>query len=405
MKQKLLEKYYGYKILKKEQNEIIDLILQKKDCIGVLPTGFGKSVTFQIPALMIDGVTLVITPLISLMQDQAFNLKNKGIKAEFINSSLDIKAQESIYKSLINGNIKILYVSAERLLNKYFKEIIKKVKVSLIVCDEAHTLLWSEDFRIALAHIPDFISYLGYRPVHLALTATATLNTLTKIKKYLNLSNPNIVIGNCDRDNIFFRVIKNQNKLNSLIQYTSKYNDELGIIYCLTIKSCNYVYDYLKSFGFNVGIYHGAMDSDEKKKAQMCFTNGIIKIMVSTNAFGMGIDIPNIRYIILYEMPICIEDYIQQIGRASRDGKYAEAILLYDTNDIKTLNYFIENIEPNDRSNNEIRKIKNDKYLKLDKMIEFGLTNKCLHQFVANYFNQKHKGKCMMCSNCKKIGI
>ena len=402
MKLKLLEKYYGYKFLKEEQNLIIDNILNGNDVIGVLPTGFGKSVTFQIPALMQDGVTIVITPLISLMQDQAFTLKNKGIKAEYINSSLNIDEQELIYKRLINGNVKILYISAERLLNKYFKEMIKKVKISLLVCDEAHTLLWSEDFREVMAHIPEFINYLGYRPIHLALTATATPTTLNKIKILLKLDNPNIVIGNCDRENIFYRVIKNQNKLNSLIEYTSKYKDELGIIYCLTIKSCNLVYDYLKSFGFNVGIYHGAMDSLEKKKAQMCFTNGIIKIMVCTNAFGMGIDIPNIRYIILYEMPICIEDYIQQIGRASRDGKYAESVLLFDTNDIRVLNYFIDNITSNDKSDAEIRRIKADKYKKLDKMIELGLTSKCLHQYVANYFNQKHKGKCMMCSNCKK---
>lgn len=389
-------------MLKQEQNEIIDKVLDGLDVIAVLPTGFGKSVTFQIPALMLDGITIVITPLISLMQDQTFSLKNKGIKAEYINSSLNIDEQKQIYKRLISGNVKILYISAERLLNKYFKEVIKKIKISLLVCDEAHTILWSEDFRQAMAHIPEFIEFIEYRPIHLALTATATNLTINKIKKYLNLSNPNIVISNCDRSNIFYRVVKNENKLNSLIEYISKYKEELGIIYCLTIKSCNLVYDYLKSFGFKAGIYHGAMDNDEKKKAQLCFTNGIINIMICTNAFGMGIDIPNIRYIILYEMPICIEDYVQQIGRASRDGKYAEAILLFDTKDIRILNYFIDNITLNDKSEEEVKKIKNDKYKKLDKMIELGLTNKCLHQYVANYFNQKHSGKCMMCSNCKK---
>lgn len=402
MKNVLLERYFGYTKLKKEQDTIIDSVLADIDTIGVLPTGFGKSVAFQIPALIKEGIAIVITPLISLMQDQVLNLKNKGISAEYINSSLSFEEQGIIYKRLIANKIKILYISGERLLNKYFKDMIKKVKISLIVCDEAHTLLWSEDFRYALAQIPSFIEYIGYRPPHLALTATATKTTLYKITKYLSLINPKIVIGNCDRENIYYRVIKNTSKFNSIIEYTSKYKDELGIIYCLTIKSCNYVYEYLKCFGFSVGIYHGAMDNEEKKKAQMCFTNGLIKIMVCTNAFGMGIDIPNIRYIILYELPSCIEDFIQQIGRASRDGKYAEAILLFDTNDIKTINYFIDNISQENKTKQQINKIKNDRYMKLDKMIEFGLTNKCLHQYVCNYFNQSHKGRCMMCSNCKK---
>lgn len=398
----LLKKYYGYDKLRDEQEEIIDSVLKGKDTIGILPTGYGKSITFQIPALMLEGVTLVITPLIALMQDQVINLKRRGVSAECINSLLDSYEMDRIYRRLRENKIKILYVSAERLESKRFVNEICNVKISLLVCDEAHTLLWSEDFRQALGHIPVFLELLAYKLPKLALTATATNNTVEKISKLIKIENPNIVIGNCDRDNIFYKVIKSNNKLNDLIAYLSHHEDEMGIIYCVTIRSAKRVYEYLKEMGYKVGIYHGALDSIEKEEMQKAYTTNELKIMVCTNAFGMGIDIPHIRYVIEYDMPLSIEDLSQQLGRASRDGNYAEGIILFNISDIKTANYFIEHLENAEKTDKELKRIKRDRYNKLDKVINFCITKRCLHQYMVNYFNQKHNGKCKMCSNCKK---
>lgn len=398
-----LYKYFGFNKLKKEQEEIIDSVLNHKDTIGLLPTGFGKSITFQLPALMLDGITLVISPLVALMADQVGSLKRKGIRAEYINSLLDTTSRGRVYRNLKNGNIDLLYVSAERLENEYFLNIILKLNVSLIVCDEAHTVLWSDDFRIAIGKINEFVKKLTKRPTLLALTATATSSTVDKIIECIGLDKPKIVSALFDRPNIFYDVKRSDRKLNELIAYVSHKKEELGLIYCLTIRNCKYVYNYLKQMGFSVGYYYGTMEKEEKEYMQNAFSNHQIKIMVSTNAFGMGIDIPDIRYVIEYDLPSSIEDYLQQTGRASRDGKYREAILLFSVNDIKTANYFIENIEILDRDNNEIERIKKSKYKKLDKMIEFATTRKCLHKYVLEYFGQKSENKkCDMCINCKK---
>lgn len=399
----ILKKYFGFDKLKKEQEEIIDSILNKKDTVGLLPTGFGKSITFQLPAMILDGLTIVISPLVALMNDQVMSLKKKGIKAEYINSLLDNYEKQRIYKKLRLGQIDILYVSAERLENEYFLSIILKLKISLIVCDEAHTVLWSDDFRISIGKINIFVKRLKIRPTILALTATATNNTLNKIIDCIGLDNPKIVSALFDRKNIYYDVRRTDKKINELISYIKNHNNELGIIYCLTIRNCKYVYDYLNNMGFKVGYYYGTLESKEKEYMQNMFTNHEIKIMISTNAFGMGIDIPDIRYVIEYDLPSSIEDFLQQTGRCSRDGKYREAILLFSVNDIKTANYFIENIEIQDRSTKELELIKKAKYKKLDKMIEFATTRKCLHKYVVEYFGQNYEEKrCNMCINCKK---
>lgn len=400
-KNEILKYYFGYDSLKEEQSKIIDSVLANNDTIGLLPTGYGKSICFNIPALLLDGLTLVITPLISLMQDQVKNLKNKFIKAEYINSLQTETEKNQIYNKLLNDKIKILFVSGERLLNKRFIDIVNKIKISLIVCDEAHTLLWSEDFRQSLKYIPNFIEKLNERPPILALTATATKITIMKITDILKLNNPNLIIGDCDRKNIFYRIIKTNNKERSLLSYLSR-NKTKGIIYTLTIKNAEYLYYELKELGYNVGLYHGELDSDEKKLNQINFTNGIYNLMVATNAFGMGIDIPDIRFVVEYDLPQSIEDFMQQTGRGSRDGKYAEGVLLFDIRDISTNEYFIDNIKNDSIDNHELNLIKLDRYQKLDRMIELGLSKKCIHQLISEYFSKKHPGKCNMCSNCKK---
>lgn len=397
----IISKYFGYN-LKNEQKEIIELVIKGIDTIALLPTGFGKSITYQIPALIFDGVTLVISPLIALMQDQVTSLKEKGINAEYINSLQTKEEQEIIYNKLIKNKIKLLYVSAERLKSKRFIEVVSKLNISFFVCDEAHTLLWSEDFREALGEIPVFLNLLTKRPKMLALTATATSSTISKIINLLNLNNPTIIKGNCDRLNIFYRNIKTTNKDKELLNYLSNKRNIHGLIYCLTIRNCDYVYSLLKSNNYNVAVYYGTMDSSLKKKTQQQYKNHDINIIIATNAFGMGIDVPDIRFVILYDLPQSIEDYLQQTGRASRDNEYAEGVLLFNINDIDTISHFIENINQNNKTSKELKQIKNDRYNKLNKMISFSLSNKCLHQQISNYFGISHKGKCMMCSNCVK---
>ncbi len=402
-KLEVLKQYFGFSTLKPEQEEIVDSVLNGNDTIGLLPTGFGKSITFQLPSLILDGITIVISPLVALMADQVNSLKKKGINAEFINSLLDVNEKQRIYRKLRNGSIDILYVSAERLENDYFLSIILKLNISLIVCDEAHTVLWSDDFRMSIGKINEFVKKLKKRPVLLALTATATQSTVDKIIECIGLFNPKIVSALFDRKNIFYKIRRSDKKLNELISYISHHKEELGIIYCLTIRNCKYVYDYLKQMGFKAGYYYGTLEPLEKEEMQNMYSNHEIKIMICTNAFGMGIDIPDVRYVIEYDLPSSIEDFLQQTGRASRDGKYREALLLFSPNDIKTANYFIENIEINDRTSEELERIKKSKYKKLDKMIEFATTRKCLHRYVVEYFGQKYDQKrCNMCINCKK---
>ena len=401
VKNEILKSYFGFDNLKPEQSQIIDSILSGNDTIGLLPTGFGKSICFTIPALINDGLTIVITPLIALMADQVKNLKNRFIKAEYINSLLEEYEKEIIYKKILDNRVKLLFIAGERLLNNKFLNIIKNINVSLLVFDEAHTLLWSEDFRQSLAKIPEFYKCFNKRPPILALTATATNITVNKIKKILALNEPKLIIGDPDRKNIYYRIIKTSNKERELLSYLSK-NKDKGLIYTLTIKNAEYLYYQLLELGYKVGLYHGNLDSNEKKRVQELYTNGTLNLMVATNAFGMGIDIPNIRYVIEYDLPQSIEDFIQQTGRGSRDNKYAEGVLLFDRRDIGMNEYFIEHIKNENISDKELNQIKLDRYQKLDKMIELALTSRCIHQVASLYFGHKHNGKCMMCSNCKK---
>lgn len=399
-KNETLKYYFGYDKLKEEQEKIIDSILEGKDTIGILPTGFGKSITFQLPALMFAGITIVVTPLIALMQDQVMELKEKKIYAEYINSLQAKEEQEQIYERLLKYKIKILYVSAERLLNEGFINLIKRVKIDFFVCDEAHTLLWSEDFRKALGLIPLFIKKLPYKPKMLALTATATPKTINKIIKLLELNNPNIIMNNCDRNNIYYRIIKTSKKDEELVRFLKDKNEHV-LIYCLTIKNVMHVYNLLKD-KYKVLVYHGSLDPDMKKYALEAYKSNKCKIIVCTNSFGMGINISDIRYVIEYDIPASIEDFVQQIGRASRDGKYAEGVVLFNINDIKTIEYFINNIEDEGKSYSELVDIKRDRLDKLDKVINLCLSNKCIRKNISNYFGFKHNFKCMMCSNCKK---
>lgn len=400
----IVKKYFKFKELKVEQKEVIENILNKRDTIALLPTGFGKSVCFQIPAIYFDGITIVISPLIALMKDQVESLKDKEIEAEYINSSLKKSDIDNIYKRILENKIKILYVSGERLENINFLSNVLKVKVSLIVFDEVHTLLWSEGFRLALGRVSNFIDKLDYRPTILALTATATNETVKKITNIIKLDNPRIVAAKCDRSNIFYKVVREANKIEYIINYV-KDKRERGIIYCLTIKDCLYVYNKLKEANIESILYYGTLDNDIKNINQNLFMSGKVNLIIATNSFGMGLDSPDIRYVINYSIPQSLEDFSQQSGRASRDGEYAEAIVLFSHKDIDTINYFIENIDDSNMSLKEKVLIKIENHKRLDKMIEFCTTRKCLHKYIVNYFNQSHNGKCMMCTSCVKNRI
>ena len=396
-KNEILKYYYGYDNLKPEQERVIDSILDGLDTIAILPTGFGKTITFIIPALMLEGITLVISPLISLMLDQVKNLKAHYIKAEFINSLVEYK--DIIYDKLLKNKIKILYLSAERLADPKLLSILNKIKISMIVCDEAHTLLWSEDFRKGMLEIKNFINNLKDRPKLAAFTATSTANTTKKITDILSLNNPNIIKYECDRKNIFYKIIKARNKDKMLLKLISGKKEKI-IIYTLTVNRCIYLNKMLAINNIDSLIYHGKLDNDLKKESYQKFKDNEVNIIIATNAFGMGIDIPDIRMVIIYGMPSSLEDFSQQVGRASRDNKYATGIILYNYDDIKTIEYFIENIYDDDLK--KLKKIKNERYEKLDKVVDFCLTKKCLHKGILEYFDFEGKECKIMCSNCLK---
>lgn len=395
MKYKLLKQYYGYDRFRYPQDLIIDNVLSKKDTIALLPTGFGKSVTYQIPALILNKLTIIISPLIALMLDQVEGLKKKGIEVEYLNSSLSFDEQCIIYQKIKRGKCKMLYVSAERLQNELFIEQIIDLDIELIAIDEAHTILWGEGFREAFIHIDRFIKRLKKRPTILALTATATNLTIEKIKYYLNLDEVNIVSTNPDRKNIFYKVVNTNNKKNELLAYINFHKNKKGIIYCLTRKRVEELSFFLLSNGISNVIYHGGLNTEIKEKNQNIFSTGKCNIIICTNAFGMGIDISDIRFVICYDMPSSLEDLIQQIGRAARDGNYAEGIVYFSFKDLNTINFFIESSNVNESIKNQLRK-------KRDNLIDFCLTKKCRHQVLCDYFNE-YVDKCRNnCDNCKK---
>lgn len=388
-----LKKYFGYDSFRKGQKEIIENILGGKDCLGVLPTGGGKSICYQIPALMKEGLALVISPLISLMKDQVDSLVENGIKAGFINSSLAYDDYKKVLKKIKKGDIKILYVSPERLENEFFISFIKECKISFIACDEAHCISqWGHDFRPSYKMIPKIYDVLGNKVQVVAFTATATENVREDIIKNLKLKEPFIKITGFDRENLTFEVKKPKDKLEFVTTYLDKRRDLSGIIYASTRKKVDKTYKILKSLGYLVTRYHAGLSDDDKKKNQEDFLYDRKNIIVATNAFGMGIDKSDVRFVIHMNMPKDMESYYQEAGRAGRDGEKADAILLYSSQDI-IINKYLISQSPN----------KNFQFVKLNKLqaiINYVNTNKCLRAFILEYFGQQAKEKCNNCSNC-----
>lgn len=391
---KYLEKFYGYSSFRRGQEEIIESIINKNDTLAIMPTGGGKSICYQLPALVFDGVTIVISPLISLMKDQVDSLNEIGIKANFINSTLSTLEQDEIMLRLRNNEIKLLYIAPERLGDNRLIEILNSIKVSQVSIDEAHCIsTWGHDFRSSYKNISSFIEKLNERPVVTGFTATASDQVRNDIVKLLNIQNANVYISGFDRENIKINIENGIDKKDYLIKYLNG-NSNSGIIYCATRKDVDNIKDYLVGRGIEAVKYHAGMSEKDRGSSQEEFIFDRANIMVATNAFGMGIDKSNVRYVIHYSIPKSIEAYYQEIGRAGRDGEKSEAILLFDSSDIQLQKYLIDSsVQSIDRKENELKK--------LQVMLDFVYINNCYRKYILNYFGEEYKELCDNCSNCQ----
>ncbi|KAB1439621.1 DNA helicase RecQ [Candidatus Galacturonibacter soehngenii] len=401
-KEQVLKKYFGYTQFRKGQEILIDSILEGKDTFGVMPTGAGKSICYQVPALLLEGITLVISPLISLMKDQVQSLNQAGIHAAYLNSSLTTNQYYKALEYAKQGVYKIIYVAPERLLTGEFLSFAKSVTISMISIDEAHCISqWGQDFRPSYLKIIDFVKQLEKRPIISAFTATATKEVKDDIISILNLNNPTTLTTGFDRDNLFYSVQTVKDKFKIVEQYLEENPDKSGIIYCLTRKTVDEVYEKLLKKKIAVTKYHAGLSDRERKENQDAFIYDTAPIMVATNAFGMGIDKSNVRFVIHYNMPKNIESYYQEAGRAGRDGEASECILLYSPQDVVMNQFFIDhNNENNELEDEQLQLIKERDYERLKKMTYYCMTNECLRDYVLRYFGEYGSNYCGKCANC-----
>jgi len=398
----VLKKYFGYSEFRDGQESIIDSILSGNDVMGIMPTGGGKSICYQVPALMFEGITLVISPLISLMKDQISALKQNAISCATINSHSAIHEMSKTYEDCLSGKIKILYVSPERLENPKFVEFSKNADISFVAIDESHCVSqWGQDFRSSYLKISDFIINLKSRPVVSAFTATATQIVREDIVNLLRLNNPKIYITGFDRKNLFFEVKSPKDKYKELIKILNTHIDKSTIIYCSTRKETDLVCQKLNDEGYKATVYHAGLSNDIRKQNQDLFVYDKVKIMVATNAFGMGIDKSDVSLVVHYNMPGDIESYYQEAGRAGRDSEEADCILLFSPKDIVLQKYFINNpTENNEISPKQAEELKKLRLKKLYRMIDYCESSVCLRRKILSYFGEKPKLRCDNCSKC-----
>lgn len=398
-----LKQYFGYDSLRTGQEELINGILAGHDVLGIMPTGAGKSLCYQLPALMLKGITLVISPLISLMSDQVKALNQAGVHAAYINSSLTENQIRMALSYASQGRYKIIYVAPERLNTPRFLDFVCNADISMLTVDEAHCISqWGQDFRPSYLEIAGFLTRLPRRPIVSAFTATATERVKNDIVASLGLNNPVTMVTGFDRPNLFFRVVTRRGgsqKDNSIINYVKKHEDESGIIYCATKKNVDKLYTLLNEQGISAGRYHAGLSNDERKQNQEDFTYDRIRVMVATNAFGMGIDKSNVRYVLHYNMPQSLEYYYQEAGRAGRDGEEAECVLFFSKQDIMINKFLLQNKASAGDVASDMQKTANDQR-KLQQMINYCETDKCLREFILSYFGDTTPCICNKCSNC-----
>jgi len=398
----ILDQYFGYAQFREGQEEVIDSILSGNDAFGIMPTGAGKSVCFQIPALLLPGLTLVISPLISLMKDQVRALNEAGVHAAFFNSSLSSVQYLKALELAKQGKYKIIYVAPERLLLDNFIEFAKCVDISMISVDEAHCVSqWGQDFRPSYLKIMEFVDRLDNRPIISAFTATATKAVMEDVISVLHLNHPKVVATGFDRNNLFYSVKNPSDKMAEVENYVKENSDKSGIIYCATRKSVEEVCQNLQRLGYPVTRYHAGLSDNERRQNQDDFIYDVKPIMVATNAFGMGIDKSNVRYVIHYNMPKDIESYYQEAGRAGRDGEESECMLLYAPKDVRLNEFFIESNRDNEELDSETLELiiaRDRERLKI--MTFYCNTNECLRDYILRYFGEYGSNFCGKCSNC-----
>lgn len=397
----ILKHIFGYDTFREGQETLVDSTLSGRDVLGIMPTGAGKSLCFQVPALLFPGITVVVSPLISLMKDQVSALNAAGVHAAYINSSLTEGQYRKAMELARQGRYKIIYVAPERLMTESFLSLIQAVEISMVAVDEAHCISqWGQDFRPSYLKIVDFISQLPRRPVIGAYTATATKAVREDILCILGLQNPKVMVTGYDRKNLYFAVEKPKDKMNALLEYLRKNPEKSGIIYCNTRKTVEEVQEALLGAGYSAVRYHAGLSDREKKENQEEFIYDRKPIMVATNAFGMGIDKSNVRFVIHYNMPKDIESYYQEAGRAGRDGEPGECILYYKAQDVKMNEFLIQQQGNEELDFEEQALIRERNMERLRKMTFYCFTNECLREYILRYFGEYGGNYCGNCKNC-----
>lgn len=402
----LLKKYFGYDSFREGQLPLIESILAGQDTLAIMPTGGGKSICYQIPALMMSGVTLVVSPLISLMHDQVTSLVASGIPAAYLNSSLTLNQYRTALQRAAAGRYKIIYVAPERLLTPAFADLCSKIPISMVAVDEAHCISsWGQNFRPAYLSIRKFVKTLPRRPVLCAFTATATARVKEDIVKQLELKRPKVQVSGFDRPNLFFDVQHPKDKDQALWNFISRHRAECGIVYCITRSQTEEVAEFLESRGIRAAAYHAGLSDAKRLQTQEDFIYDRIQVIAATNAFGMGIDKSNVRFVVHYAMPQSLENYYQEAGRAGRDGLPSWCLLLYGPKDYQTNRFLIEqnqSLSKDGLSPDQQALVQNMDMVRLNRMRSYCFTEECLRTYILQYFGEDVSGQCENCSHCER---